>query len=76
VLATGIATESDEAVLGESGLAAAIFDAAGRSIGAVGVVAPTTDWPLPESVTDDLRESARNISRELGSTRWPVPPSS
>ena len=76
VLATGIATESDEAVLGESGLAAAIFDAAGRSIGAVGVVAPTTDWPLPDSVTDDLRESARNISRELGSTRWPVPPSS
>ena len=76
VLATGVATECDEAVLSESGIAAPVFDAAGRPIGAVGVVAPTTDWPLPDSAFDALREAARNISRELGSARWPVPPSS
>lgn len=74
VVATAIATECDEAVLGESGIAAPIFDAAGRNIGAIGVVVPTTDWPVADSATDAPREAARNISGELGSARWPVAP--
>jgi DNA-binding IclR family transcriptional regulator len=71
---TAIAEEKDEAVLGESSVAAPIFGAYGTAVGAIGVVLPTTDWPVSEPVLDALREAARNISRELGATRWPVPP--
>jgi DNA-binding IclR family transcriptional regulator len=71
---TGIAEEKDEAVLGESSVAAPIFDASDRTVGAIGVVLPTTDWPVSEAVLDALREAARNISRELGANRWPAPP--
>jgi DNA-binding IclR family transcriptional regulator len=69
-----LAEEHDEAVLGESSLAAPIFDADGTAVGAVGVVFPTTDWPISENVRDALREAARNVSRELGAARWPTPP--
>ena len=71
---TALAEEHDEAVLGESSVAAPIFDAHGTTIGAIGVVLPTTDWPIGEGVRDALREAARNISRELGATRWPMQP--
>jgi DNA-binding IclR family transcriptional regulator len=74
VAGTALAEERDEAVLGESSVAAPIFGANGAAVGAIGVVLPTTDWPVGESVLDALRETARNISRELGATRWPVPP--
>jgi DNA-binding IclR family transcriptional regulator len=69
---TGIAAEHDEALLGESSLAAPVFDATGMAVGAVGVVIPSSEWPPPGGVHDDLREAARNISRELGSPGWPV----
>jgi DNA-binding IclR family transcriptional regulator len=72
---SAIAEEKDEAVLGESSVAATIFGAHGTAVGAISVVLPTTDWPVGESVLDALREAARNISRELGATRWPVSPS-
>jgi DNA-binding IclR family transcriptional regulator len=68
-----IAGENDDVVLGESGIAAPIFGARGAAIGAIGVVVPTTDWPVAEAVRDALREAARNISRELGAARWPAP---
>ena len=71
---TAIAEERDEAVLGESSVAAPIFGAEGSAVGAIGVVLPTTDWPVSEPVLGSLREAARNISRELGAARWPVPP--
>jgi DNA-binding IclR family transcriptional regulator len=71
---TGIAEEKDEAVLGESSVAAPIFGSRGTAVGAIGVVLPTTDWPVGETVVDALRETARNISRELGASQWPVPP--
>ena len=71
---TAIAEEKDEAVLGESSVAAPIFGAQGTAVGAIGVVLSTTDWPVSEPVLDALREAARNISRQLGVTRWPVPP--
>jgi DNA-binding IclR family transcriptional regulator len=70
---TALAEENDEAVLGESSIAAPIFGANDAAIGAVGIVLPTTDWPVTENVRDALREAARNISRELGAARWPAP---
>jgi DNA-binding IclR family transcriptional regulator len=71
---TGVAAERDEAVLGESSLAAPVFDATGLAVGAVGVVIASSDWPPPDGLHDDLREAARNISRELGAPGWPVYP--
>jgi DNA-binding IclR family transcriptional regulator len=75
VARTALATENDEAVLGESSVAAPIFGPPSQAIGAIGaigVVLPTTDWPVSEPVRDALREAARNISRELGAPRWPA----
>jgi DNA-binding IclR family transcriptional regulator len=74
IATTALAEERDEAVLGESSVAAPIFDARGSAVGAIAVVLPTTDWPVDEGIRDALREAARNISRELGSLRWPAPP--
>jgi DNA-binding IclR family transcriptional regulator len=71
---TGVAAERDEAVLGESSMAAPVFDATGLAVGAVGVVLASSDWPPPDGLHDDLREAARNISRELGAPGWPVYP--
>jgi DNA-binding IclR family transcriptional regulator len=69
VRTTGLAREKDEAVLGESSLAAPIADHAGHAVGAIGVVGDTRRiFPrgpakgLPEAVAD----AARSVSRELG----------
>lgn len=67
----GLATEEDEAVLGESSVAAPVVDRSGVVIAAVAVVLPTSEWPPEDNVLNDLRETARNISRELGTTTWP-----
>ncbi|NED96237.1 IclR family transcriptional regulator [Phytoactinopolyspora alkaliphila] len=68
---TGLAFECDEAVLGESCVAGAVFDSTGLAVGAVAVVVPTTEWPVSDAVTEAVRTTARTISRELGATRWP-----
>jgi len=72
----GIARERDEAVLGESSLAAPIFDHAGQAVGAIGVVGDT-DALLPRAPARDLVtaviDAARGVSRELGAQRWPPP---
>jgi DNA-binding IclR family transcriptional regulator len=72
VTRTGVATEHDEAVIGESSLAAPIFDATGAAVGAIAVVLQSSEWPPKSSLQDDVREAARNISRELGAPGWPV----
>jgi DNA-binding IclR family transcriptional regulator len=69
---TGVATEQDEAVLGESSLAAPVFDSTGLAVGALAVVVQSSDWPPAAGLQDDVREAARNISRELGAPGWPV----
>jgi DNA-binding IclR family transcriptional regulator len=74
VARTGVATEHDEALLGESSIAAPVFDATGTAVGAIGIVLPSSDWPPAPSMSDDVREAARNISRELGAARWPIYP--
>lgn len=71
VASRGLATEEDEAVLGESSVAAPIVDAAGAVVAAVAVVMPSSEWPPEAGVLNDLRETARNVSRELGARAWP-----
>jgi DNA-binding IclR family transcriptional regulator len=67
-----IAAEMEEAVLGECGLAAPVFEATGTVAGALGVVVPANEWPVDAAVVDAVRGAARAVSRELGSPRWPV----
>jgi DNA-binding IclR family transcriptional regulator len=70
---TGLAEEVEEAVLGECGLAAVLGGTGGEVVGAVGLVVPAMEWPLPPSAVDALRAAARAVSRELGATAWPPP---
>ena len=72
IRATGIATEVEEAVLGECAAAAPIFDATSEAIGAIGVVVPAARWPLDPEAIDALRDTARTVSRELGMSVWPA----
>ncbi|MEE6165896.1 MULTISPECIES: IclR family transcriptional regulator [unclassified Mycolicibacterium] len=68
---TGIATEAEEAVLGECSVAATIFDASGEAAGAIALVVPAARWPLEQEAVDALRDTARTVSRELGAPIWP-----
>jgi DNA-binding IclR family transcriptional regulator len=70
----GVATERDEAVIGESSVAAPIFDHAGHAVGAIGVVDATERLfgrTLAKGVAASVSEAARGVSRELGAARWP-----
>lgn len=69
------AVEVEEAVIGECGLAAPLFDSSGLVAGAIAVVVPSGSWPLEAATRDAVREAARAISRELGAAAWPPPPS-
>jgi DNA-binding IclR family transcriptional regulator len=70
--AGGVALECDEAVLGESSVAAAVFDATGLVVGAIAIVVPTNEWPVEDSALEAVRTTARTLSRELGAQQWPV----
>ncbi len=74
---TGIARERDEAVLGESSLAGAIFDRSGAAVGAIAVVGET-EAIMPrgpsKGVKTAVADAARGITRELGARRWPGVP--
>lgn len=71
----GVARERDEAVLGESSVAAPIFDHTGRAVGAIAVFG-ATERLMPRGPARGLSvyviEAARGISRELGAARWPL----
>jgi DNA-binding IclR family transcriptional regulator len=69
---SGLALEEEEALLGECGVAAAVFDATGGVVGSIGVVVPASAWPVEQAVHDAVREAARAISRELGAAGWPA----
>jgi len=71
VSATGLATEAEEALLGECGVAAPLVDAASEVVGAIGLVVPSGEWPVAASRLDALRGAASAISRELGAPTWP-----
>jgi DNA-binding IclR family transcriptional regulator len=71
----GVAIEHDEAVLGESSVAAPIFDHTGLAAGAIGVVGDS-ERIVPrgpgKGIVTAVIEAARGISRELGAGRWPA----
>ncbi len=71
---SGLATETEEAVLGECGVAAPLVDAADEVVGAIGLVVPSSEWPAVPAALDALRTVAQTVSRELGGQRWPPPP--
>src|SRR5205823_5429334 len=71
----GYALEREEAVLGEGGVAAPIFDRSSESIGAIGVAGPrerVLKRGREAAVAGAVIEAARGISRDLGAPRWPA----
>ncbi|GAA1962513.1 IclR family transcriptional regulator [Microbacterium aquimaris] len=66
-----LAIEREEAVLGDAALAAPVVDESGSVIAAVGVALPVEEFPPRDAVVRELREAARNISRDLGASSWP-----
>lgn len=71
---TGIATEQDEAVIGESGIASPVFDSWSTVVGAIGVVIPSAGPLETHEARAAVRETARALSRELGAQSWPPRP--
>ncbi len=71
VVERGYAVEDEEAVLGEASVAVPVADRDGVAVAAIAVVLPASDQPVTQAVLTDLRESARNVSRELGAGVWP-----
>lgn len=71
---TGVATETDEAVIGEGALASPVFDSWGTAVGAIGVVVPSGAEDEHPDALAAVRETARALSRELGAASWPPPP--
>src|SRR3954454_9264218 len=74
IRSSGVATERDEAVIGESSRASPVFDSYGEAVGAIGVVVPSGGDPEASEVSDLVRDTARAVSRELGATAWPPRP--
>lgn len=75
IRAEGYATERDEAVLGESSVAAPIFDRTAQVVGAIATFGETERiFPhgLARGLPGAVIEAARGVSRELGATRWPI----
>jgi DNA-binding IclR family transcriptional regulator len=74
VRAVGYAREDQESTLGDAGLAAPVFDRSGLA-GAIGVVGPV-ERLLADGQDRELavqvREVARQLSRELGAGRAPL----
>jgi DNA-binding IclR family transcriptional regulator len=71
-----LALERDEAVLGESSIAAPIFDHTSHAVGAIGVVGDTQailPRGAPRALAGAVTDAARSISRELGAPRAPSP---
>jgi DNA-binding IclR family transcriptional regulator len=71
----GYAIENEESALGEAGIAAPVFDRQGQVLGAIGIVGPV-ERLLAEAVREGhavtVRETARNLSRDLGAPRTAI----
>jgi DNA-binding IclR family transcriptional regulator len=71
----GYAVEREEAIIGEVGVAAPIFDRRADPIGAIGVAGPrerVLRGAREQRVAAAVMEAARGISRDLGAPRWPA----
>lgn len=68
----GYAVEDQESAVGVGGIAAPVFDRSGEVVGAIGIVGPV-ERLLAETARQELsipvRETARNLSRDLGAPR-------
>lgn len=68
----GYALEDQESAIGDAGIASPVFDRSGEVAGAIGIVGPV-ERMLGESTRRELavavRETARNLSRDLGAPR-------
>ena len=64
---SGVATERDEAVLGESSVAAPIFDHGGQAVGAIGVV-DSTERIFPRGLARGLRAPLRACDSDSAGT--------
>lgn len=71
VRARALATEVEEAVIGDASAAVPIIGETGDVVAALALVLHAEQWPMTETTLRDLRESARVISRELGAPSWP-----
>jgi DNA-binding IclR family transcriptional regulator len=69
----GWASEREEAVIGESSIAAPIFDRRGEAAGAIAIAGPTerlyTGRQAQSALVGHVREAARAITRDLGGAR-------
>jgi DNA-binding IclR family transcriptional regulator len=73
----GVALEAQEAIVGEAGVAAALFANRGAVVGAIGVAGPVEHLlaagePAVAAVAA-VKEAARGLSHELGAGRLAVP---
>ena len=57
-------------MIGECAVASPVFDSWGGVVGAIGVVVAGASDTDPG---DQVRETARALSRELGAPSWPPP---
>jgi DNA-binding IclR family transcriptional regulator len=75
VRARGYAVEREEAVIGEAGVAAPIFNSRTEPVGAVGIAGPRSRIlrrGQEPTIAAAVLEAARGISRDLGAPRWPA----
>lgn len=76
VVHDGFAVEDQEAIVGEGGIAAPLFDHRGVAVGAIGLVGPVehllAGGPAASAVAA-VKEAARGVSRELGARRLAIP---
>jgi DNA-binding IclR family transcriptional regulator len=73
VAGSGVATEDQEAIVGEAEVAAPVFGHLGRPTGAIGVAGSVDRLlgggePLP-AIVGAVRETARGLSRDMGAGR-------
>jgi DNA-binding IclR family transcriptional regulator len=72
----GYALEHQEAIVGEAGIAAPLFDHRGMPVGAIALAGPVEhllpDGPAVDAVAA-VKAAARGLSRELGAGRLAVP---
>ena len=69
----GTALEDEEAIVGEAEIAAPVFDDAGHSVAAIGVVGPVErlvpDGRPAAGLAAAVRETSRGLSRDMGAGR-------
>ncbi|MFE7168453.1 IclR family transcriptional regulator [Streptomyces sp. NPDC057616] len=72
VVKVGYAVEDQESAIGDAGIASPVFDRSGEVVGAIGIVGPVErvlGEPERRELAVAVRETARNLSRDLGAPR-------